>query len=76
MQALLDKCWTKADREKLIRNLAKEANRAPLMNMEAAKLLLAYTFGRPVQVMATDASQPFEVIVRREQRKGTTETED
>lgn len=49
LKALLDKCFTQADRETLIKNLVKEARRAPLMNMEAAKLLLAYTFGKPVE---------------------------
>lgn len=50
LQTLLDKCWTKADREKCIRALAKSAN-DPLSGdrMDAVKLLMGYCFGKPVE---------------------------
>ena len=50
LEALLDKCWTKADREACIRKLAQKA-KDPLSDdfMDAAKLLMAYTFGKPTE---------------------------
>lgn len=44
LTALLDKCWTAADREKCIRSLAKNAASG---DMDAIKLLMSYTFGKP-----------------------------
>lgn len=44
LAALLDKCWTKAEREKCIQMLAKKALAG---EMEAVKLLMSYTFGTP-----------------------------
>lgn len=46
LAALLDKCWTPADREKCISTLAAKANQG---DMDAVKLLMAYTFGKPVE---------------------------
>jgi hypothetical protein len=46
LQALLDKCWTPADREACIKTLAAQANEG---DKEAVKLLMAYTFGKPVE---------------------------
>lgn len=46
--ALLDECFTVEERKKVIRVLVEAATRAPLFNIEAAKLLLAYTYGKPV----------------------------
>lgn len=48
LQALLDKCWTQADREACIRTLARQA-KSPLNDsyMDAVKLLMAYCFGKP-----------------------------
>lgn len=50
LMTLLDKCWTQADREACIRKLAQKA-RDPLSGdfMDAAKLLMAYAFGKPVE---------------------------
>jgi hypothetical protein len=50
LAALLDKCWTQADREKCIRSLAKAAS-DPLSGdrMDAVKLLMGYAFGKPVE---------------------------
>lgn len=48
LQALLDKCWTQADREECLQALARTAN-DPLANnrMDAIKLLMSYTYGTP-----------------------------
>lgn len=44
LNALLDKCWTVAEREKCIRSLARQASAGEL---EAIKLLMSYAFGKP-----------------------------
>lgn len=49
LKALLDECFTVEDRKDVLLALVKEARRTPITNMEAVKLLLAYTFGRPVE---------------------------
>lgn len=46
LPALLDKCWTVAQREECIRGLAEQAKAG---NMEAIKLLMAYTYGKPTE---------------------------
>jgi len=65
--ALLDKCWTVADRENCIRKLAKTAS-DPLSNdrMDAAKLLMSYAFGKPKEKVehGGDGGGAIEVIVR------------
>lgn len=43
---LLNKCWTKKQREECIRTLASRASKGDL---ESIKLLLAYTFGKPTE---------------------------
>lgn len=66
--ALLDECFTVEDRKELIKALVKEAKRAPLMNMDAAKLLLSYAYGKPVdrkEVTGKDG-QPIRVITAQE----------
>src|SRR4051794_18273521 len=45
LQALLDKCWTQADREKCLKVLAGNAK---LGDMESIKLLMSYAYGKPV----------------------------
>ena len=51
--ALLDKCWTKKDREDCITKLALTA-KDPLANdrMDACKLLMSYAFGKPKEQVA------------------------
>jgi hypothetical protein len=46
LAALLDKCWTQADREKCIRELARLASAG---EMEPIKLLMAYAYGKPTE---------------------------
>lgn len=41
---LLDKCWTESQREECIQKLAEKAATG---DMEAIKLLMAYTYGKP-----------------------------
>jgi hypothetical protein len=49
LQALLDECWTLEDRKACIRGLAEKANSSGCQqSMEAVKLLMAYTYGKPV----------------------------
>lgn len=50
LKALLDKCWTEADREACVKALAKSA-RNPLSSdfMDASKLLMGYAFGKPTE---------------------------
>lgn len=45
LQALLDECWDQTQRKDCIKNLAKNAKTG---DMESLKLLLAYTYGKPV----------------------------
>lgn len=73
LRALLDECWSLADREACVKKLAAMAK---VGDLGAMKLLMEYTFGKPVQVIAGEPNQPFEIIVRREHRTGTTEKED
>lgn len=70
--ALLDKCWTQAAREKCIKTLATQANRGEI---EAVKLLMSYTFGKPTERhehSGTPEGAPLEIIVRHVKRTGTT----
>lgn len=48
LATLLNKCWTRADREACIRALARNAKTPQSSDfMDAAKLLMAYMFGKP-----------------------------
>lgn len=50
LTALLDKCFTKADREACIRKLAEDCKSKDFHERnESRKLLLAYTFGKPTE---------------------------
>lgn len=72
LEALLNKCWTVAEREKCIRTLAKTAN-DPLSDdrMDAVKLLMGYTFGRPIEKkqITGDENSPVVLRVTYETRK-------
>ncbi len=46
VQQLMDKCWKQADREAMV---AAWAARASQGDLEAGKLLMAYTFGKPTE---------------------------
>lgn len=43
--ALLDECWTLDDRKSCLRRLAQQANAG---EYEAVKILMGYTYGKPV----------------------------
>jgi hypothetical protein len=50
LAALLNKCWSRADREACIRALATKAQDPTSDHfMDAAKLLMAYCFGKPAE---------------------------
>lgn len=50
LTALLDKCFTKADREDCIKKLAQDSKSDDFHTRhEARKLLFAYTFGKPAE---------------------------
>lgn len=51
LAALLNECFTLEERKKLIKGLVKTALRFPMIDMDAAKLLLAYTFGKPKETV-------------------------
>lgn len=75
--ALLDKCWTKKDREACITKLAASA-KDPLSGdrMEAVKLLMSYAFGKPTEKHEHSGKDGdvFEVVVRHV--SSTTEATD
>lgn len=48
LQRLLHKCWGKTDRENAVKKLAELASKG---HLEAIKLLMAYTYGKPIQRM-------------------------
>jgi hypothetical protein len=72
LQALLDECFTAADRRDLFMKLAEMARNA---NLEAIKLLLAYTYGKPVEQKDSTVDGKIEIVIKREQRTGTTKTD-
>jgi hypothetical protein len=59
LNALLNKCWTTAQREDCIRKLATLANDGDL---DAIKLLMAYTFGKPKE--SVDLTSTGDVVLR------------
>ena len=65
LEALLDKCWTVAEREKCIRVLARTAN-DPLSGdrMDAVKLLMGYAFGKPVEKKQISGDENSPVVLR------------
>lgn len=66
LKALLDKCWTKADREECIRSLARTANNSSHDDrMDAIKLLMSYTYGKPKESIEHSGTngEAFEIIV-------------
>lgn len=57
--ALLDECWTVASRKATIKKLASLASKG---NLEAIKLLMAYTFGKPKETVAVEANATFAIV--------------
>lgn len=57
--ALLNECWTLAQRKECIQELAKKASTG---DMDAIKLLMAYTFGKPKE--SVDMNQRSETILK------------
>jgi hypothetical protein len=63
LAALLDRVWTQADREKVIRVLHKNAMKG---NEKAAGLLLSYAYGKPTEKHehGGEGGGPIEVVVK------------
>ncbi len=59
LTALLDECWTVDSRKKTIKKLASLANAG---NLEAIKILMAYTFGKPKETITVDGELEHSVI--------------
>jgi hypothetical protein len=72
LQALLAECFTDGDRRDLLTRLVKMAKES---NLDAVKLLLAYTYGKPVEQKDSTIDGKIEIIIKREHRTGTTKTD-
>ena len=72
LQALLNECFTEDDRRDLFIKLAEMARNA---NLEAIKLLLAYTYGKPIEQKDSTVDGTIEIVIKREQRTGTTKAD-
>jgi len=59
LAALLDECWTVEQRKACIRQLATNAATG---DMEAVKLLMSYTFGKPRE--SVDLTSDGEVVLK------------
>lgn len=46
LEKLLDECWTEQERRDTLKKLVSLANRG---NMSAIQLLMAYTYGKPLE---------------------------
>ena len=53
----------------------KLAEMARNANLEAIKLLLAYTYGKPVEQKDSTVDGKIEIVIKREQRTGTTKAD-
>lgn len=73
--ALLDKCFTKADRESCIEKLAEDCKSDDFhVRQESRKLLLSYTFGKPRESVEHlgEGGGPIEIIVNHVKRSNAT----
>lgn len=71
LMALLDKCWSKKDREDCILALALTASDPKSDDrMDAVKLLMSYAFGKPKEKIEHGGADglPIEIIVRHVER--------
>jgi hypothetical protein len=59
LQSLLDKCWTQEDREQCVTSLAHKANAG---DIEAIKLLMAYTFGKPKESVGVEGGLTIRLV--------------
>ena len=75
--ALLEKCFTREDREACIQKLAEDCKSDDFhVRQESRKLLLAYTFGKPKEnhEHMGEGGGPIEIIVNHVKR-GTADTD-
>jgi hypothetical protein len=61
LKALLDECWTVTARKQCLKALARKANGG---EMEAIKLLFAYTFGKPTETKVHEIGDKSKPIIR------------
>lgn len=59
LTALLDECWTPVSRKATIKKLASLARYG---NLEAIKILMAYTFGKPKETVAIEGELQHSII--------------
>jgi len=59
LQALLDKCWTKEAREQCFTKLAEMCAQG---NIEAMKLMLGYTYGKPMDNVKQHGSIEIRIV--------------
>lgn len=66
LPALLEECWTDADRRATLRALAAKASKG---DMEAIKLLMAYAYGKPTErkEVSGPSGGPIEIVVQYEE---------
>lgn len=61
LNRLLDECWDDDQRRETIRSLVIKANGNDKQAIEATKLLLAYTYGKPKEYVQQEQSGVLEV---------------
>lgn len=63
LAALLDRCWTVEERENCIKTLVSQAKDG---NLDATRLLLAYTYGKPKEThqVTGGAQGPVKLLVK------------
>lgn len=72
--SLLDKCFTRADREVCIKKLAEDCRSEEFhVRQESRKLLLSYTYGKPRESIEHlgEGGGPIEIVVNHVQRPST-----
>lgn len=65
LDGVLTECWTRAERKACVRRLAEKA---ALGEMEAIKLLFAYTFGKPKEQVDVKSAGRIEVVYANDWR--------
>lgn len=70
LNALLDKCWSVVEREKCIKSLAKNASAG---DMDAIKLLMSYTFGKPRESVDLTHAGGIEIVYVNDWRARSAE---
>lgn len=69
LAGLLNECWTIASRKACLKKLATKARAG---DIKAIKLLMEYTFGKPIQPISGDETKPLTVIVKHVKANGSS----